>query len=203
MPGTVAVLQVGRQHHHQQDQPHGIDQEVPLASGDFLARVVTALVAAFGALDTLAVNDRGTRLALPLVQQAEPLPQMRVDGLPQTADFPASEVMIDGTPWREVGGQIAPLAAGLVEIEDRVEQFPVGVLAGSAPPPRFVFGETIGDTIPFRVRQVRGITHPQLVRNPSPKYNNDNGKSFLHLSNTLLPSSHTDWLRPNASETFF
>jgi hypothetical protein len=34
------------------------------------------------------------------------------------------------------------------------------------------------DEIPFAVRQIRCVTHPQLLWNCSHKYNNVNGKSF-------------------------
>jgi hypothetical protein len=38
----IAILDAGSRHHHRQDQPEGIDQEMPLASLDLFARVIAA-----------------------------------------------------------------------------------------------------------------------------------------------------------------
>ncbi len=128
--GAVAILNVGWQHQHPQKEAHRVDQNVPLATLDFLTGVVTALVTAFGTLDALAVDDRGAGMALALRHQAHQLPQMRVNGYPQSIFLPEPKVVIDRTPGSKVRGQIAPLAAGFVEIENRVEQLPIRMLAG-------------------------------------------------------------------------
>ena len=40
--GTIAILHIGRMHHDGQDQPQRVDDDVPLATLDLLARVVTS-----------------------------------------------------------------------------------------------------------------------------------------------------------------
>src|SRR5438552_3683911 len=67
--------------------------------------------------------------------------------------------MIGGAPRSEVLGQIAPLTASLDDIEDPVEQLAERVLAW---PSRLAgLGETIVDELPFAVRQIRCVSHPQ------------------------------------------
>src|ERR1035441_2612877 len=60
--GPIPVLNVGRQDHHQQNQTDRVDQDVAFASVDFLARIVTPLVAGLGTLDALAVDNRSAGL---------------------------------------------------------------------------------------------------------------------------------------------
>ena len=82
--------------------------------------------------------------------QAQVLTQMVVNLLQQATALPESEVMIDGAPGRKVLGQVPPLAGGAHNVEHRIEQFPIGVLAWAA---RLGgFGKTIMDEVPFGVR---------------------------------------------------
>jgi len=37
--GTIAILHAGRMHGHTQQQTEGIDEDMPLAAGDLLARI--------------------------------------------------------------------------------------------------------------------------------------------------------------------
>ena len=37
--GSIAILHAGRMHHDAQQQTEGIDEDVPLAAGDLLARI--------------------------------------------------------------------------------------------------------------------------------------------------------------------
>src|SRR5271167_2600682 len=129
-----------------------------LAAIDLFSGIVAPLFAGLGALDALAVDDRRAGVAVAPFQLARLLPQLRVDGDPQTVPFPESEIMIDGAPRCKMRRQVAPLAAGFDEIKDRVDQFPLHVL--SRPPGRACLGKTIIDELPFGVRQIRGVSHP-------------------------------------------
>ena len=73
--GGIPILNVGGQDHHHKDQADGIDQDMPLATVDFLARVVTPLVARLGALDTLAVDNGGAWVAFAPFHLARLFPQ--------------------------------------------------------------------------------------------------------------------------------
>ena len=84
---------------------------------------------------------------------------MGVNLLQQTIVLPQPEIMVGSAPRSEVLGQIAPLTASLDDKENPVEQFPEGMLAW---PSRFAgLGQTIVDELPFAVRQIRCVSHPQ------------------------------------------
>src|ERR1043165_1003899 len=84
---------------------------------------------------------------------------MSVNLLPQTIVLPQPEIMVGGAPRSKVLGQIAPLTASLDDIENSVEQLAERVLAW--PSLRAGLGETIVDELPFGVRQIRCVSHPQ------------------------------------------
>lgn len=71
--GAISVLDVGRQNHHQEHQPDRVDQDVAFAPIDFLACIVAPLVAGFGTLDALTVDDRRAGLSLASFGQAQVL----------------------------------------------------------------------------------------------------------------------------------
>jgi hypothetical protein len=88
-----------------------------------------ALGAAFGTLDALAVDNPRGGVPLPAFHLARMLSQVRVNLFPQLGVFPGAEAMLDRAPPGKVLRQIAPLAVGTHNVEQRVEQFPVSVLA--------------------------------------------------------------------------
>ena len=49
--------------------------------------------------------------------------------LPDATLLHSSEVIIDGLPWRKMRRQHPPLAAGLVDIHDGIDDLALGVLA--------------------------------------------------------------------------
>jgi len=159
--GAVPVLNIGGQNHYHEKQADRVDQDMPLAAVDFLAGIVTPLVARLGAFDTLTVDDGRAGMAISSFHLARLFPQASVNGDPQTIVLPGSEVMINGAPRRKALRQIAPLAGGFGKVEDGVEQFPVTVLSGS--PGQARLGKTIVDELPFGVRQVRCVSHPQCT----------------------------------------
>ena len=165
---SIAILDVGRQDHHLEKQADGIDQDMPLASIDLLARVVTPLVAGFGTLYALAVDDSSAGLGLASLYQAKLLPQMSVYLLPQTVVLPQPEVMVDGAPGRKVLRQIAPLTAGLDDIEDPVEQLAEGMFA--SPTLLAGLGKTIVDELPFVVSYIRCVSHRERITDCGTRY---------------------------------
>ena len=159
LSSAIPVLEVGGQHGHQQQQANCVHQDVALASIDFLARVVASLVAALRASDALTVDDPRTGVAISSSRNAHVFATMSVNGHPKPIALPQSEIVIDRSPPGKVLWQIAPLAAGLCEIEDRIDQFPKGVLA--RPSRLGGFGKTVIDQLPFGISKVRSITHPK------------------------------------------
>lgn len=159
--GSIPVLNVRRQDHHQENQTDRVDQDVAFASVDFLTRIVTPLVAGLGALDALAVNDRSAGLRFSSFDQAEMFSQMGVNLAPQASTLPEPEVVIDRAPRSEVFGQVPPLAARLDQVEHRVEQFPEGMFAASAL--LAGLGETIVDELPFGIGKIRCVSHRKRI----------------------------------------
>src|ERR1017187_1247078 len=159
LSSAIAVLEIGRQHRHQQQQANRVHQDVPLASVDLLARVVASLVARLRASDALAVDDPRTGLAISSSRHAHLFAQMSVNSHPKPIALPQSEIVIDRSPPGKVLRQIAPLAAGLCEIEDRIDQLPKGVLA--RPSRLGGLGKAVIDQLPFGISKVGSITHPQ------------------------------------------
>ena len=39
---SIAILHAGSRHHHRQDQPEGIDEDMSLAAFDLFARIIAA-----------------------------------------------------------------------------------------------------------------------------------------------------------------
>lgn len=166
--GPIAVLDVGGEHHHHEKQANAVDQDVTLAPIDLLTSVEPPLVADFGALDRLAVNDRRAGLSLASLRQPGKFPQLLVDLLPQSVLLPAAEVVVNGRPRSEVRGKVAPLTSGLDHVEDRVDQFAEGMLARSSP--FRCLGEEIIDESPLRIGEVGCVTHPQCLTGCGTKY---------------------------------
>jgi len=156
--GSVAVLNVGRQHHDPQDQSDCVNDDMPLASIDLLARIKAPLVARLGALDTLTVDDTRAGIAVSSCDQADLFAQVRVNRCPQTVTLPETEVVINGAPPGEMNRQVAPLASRLDQIEDRVNQFADFMFARTTN--LAWFWEAIADEVPLGISQVRCISHP-------------------------------------------
>ena len=166
--GPIPVLNVRWQDHHQQNQTDRVDQEVAFAPVDFLARIVTPLVAGLGTLDALAVDNRSAGLRLSATDQAQMFSQMGMNLVPQAVVLPAAKVVIDGAPRSKVFGQIPPLATGPDQIEDRVDQLSERMLAAATL--LAGLGETIVEALPFGVGKIRCISHRKRIADRSTRY---------------------------------
>src|SRR5579884_2387880 len=101
---AVLILDIGRMDHAGDPHSQDIDQDVPLATADFLAAIVAPFAAALGSLDRLAVEDgRGRRSFLTGLASNRRM-QRVVDTQPQAVLTPAAEIGSHRTPGREVVG---------------------------------------------------------------------------------------------------
>ncbi len=83
--------------HHDQQQPEGIQKNLPFSSHQLLPGVKAALQSCrIGALDATAVDDRSRRLAVPSSSLAAESAKAVMNALPQTSDSPLSEVVVNG-----------------------------------------------------------------------------------------------------------
>src|SRR5919108_5596385 len=100
--------------------------------------------------------------------------------LPGAVLAPAPEVLVDNLPRREGMGHQTPCTAAAHDIEDAVEDLPLGVLLG--PAPRFGFWHEMLDQSPFFVAEVGWRRFSGFhTREDNPAY--ESTTSFL---NTLL-----------------
>jgi hypothetical protein len=124
----------------------------------FFPRVEAAFAAPLAGLNRLAVEHGRGRLLVPALGVAQVGAQGVVDPLPGPVGLPAAEVAVDGLPGGEVVRQHSPGAAGGQEVEDGVEQVPVGVLPG--PAAGLGAGDQVFDVGPLEVGQVRRVALP-------------------------------------------
>jgi hypothetical protein len=75
--------------------------------------------------------------------------------LPGAVLAPAPEVLVDNLPRRQVMGHQTPRTAATHDVENAVEDFPLGVCLG--PAPRFGFRHQMLDQLPFFVAEVGRI----------------------------------------------
>ena len=181
--GSIPILNIGGQHHHRDDQPDRIDQDMTFAPIDFLAGIVTPLVADLGAFDALTVDDTSTGVALAPIDQTHLFSQVGVNRCPQTVAFPESEVVIGRSPRGKVSWQVAPLTAGFDNIENGVGQLSEGMLART--PCLGGLGEAVIDELPFALGKVRCISHRKRISDCGTRYKLTLKESHGHFSNRL------------------
>ena len=111
------------------------------------------------------VEDDGRGRGGPVQQHALQLVQIVHDGFEYAGIPPAGPLLVDRRPGRQVVGQVAPLAAGVAQVAQGVEQGPQRVL-----PLGRVFahqGQIRGHKGPFIVLHIAGVTARRV---PYPKF---------------------------------
>src|SRR5260370_23987256 len=120
--GRIPILYGGRRNHNRQNQSQTIHRHVPLASGDFLARVVAALSALIRGFNRLAIDDGGGRRNVAAFGLAHVVAQGVVNKCPSPILAPASVITVDGLPRTKVPGQQSPGTASANHVKHRVDQ---------------------------------------------------------------------------------
>jgi hypothetical protein len=196
-----AVRDVGRVHVGQQDQAERVDQDVPLAALHPLGAIVpSGRPADPGRPGRLAVQDRGARLGVPALGEADPLAQAVVRGAQRAGEPPAPELGVDGRPRRVVARQEPPGAARPEQVEDGVGDEPPRPLRR---PPAVVAPLQQGrEERPFRVGQVREVAASGLGHGGGPGDRGSPGgtrttRPCAPSSNSKTVSS-TTWAEPAA-----
>src|SRR5690606_31053704 len=98
----------------------------------FFPRVVAPGPALFGRLDRLAVEDRRGWLGRPTRLLADPLAELLVQPLPRAVRLPLAEPVEHDVVWRQVVRQRTPRTAVAGDVQDRIDDLPLGVLRRTA-----------------------------------------------------------------------
>lgn len=165
--GSVAVLDRGGHHAHDQQQSERVGDDEPLTPVDLLARVVAAGLAAdgVGSLDALGVDDPRQGLLGPPLRGADSSPQYGEHLFGDLGFFPADEVPVHRLPGREVDRQLTPGASGADHVQDGVDGVAAGVLLW--PSAGVGRGQQRFDQCPLCVGEIGGIAaftrHPAMI----------------------------------------
>jgi hypothetical protein len=119
--GHLAIVPIVSVYHHGPQQPQRVNDNMAFSPVDAVFSVIAALAAPTCRLDRLAIDDGETWGGLPASLQADDLAQRRVHAPDKPALLPSTEVVVDGLPGGELTWEHAPLAAGLQQVEDGVE----------------------------------------------------------------------------------
>src|SRR5579875_3479650 len=134
----------------------------------------------FGGRDRLAVDDPGTRLGLSPNLLTGLLSERTIDPDEGAIEGPVIEVVRDGIPVGEVGGQESLLAAGAREIEKRVDHLPQ-VHRGRAAHVSLSRDQR-SDQFPLCVGQIGGIAVCGRCRHGDRRLSRMRGSSLLPRS---------------------
>src|SRR6266446_8802016 len=148
-----------------QQQPQRIDQQMPLATFDFLAPIIPALRAShLGGLDRLTIDTGSTGGRLAPCGHTNPLAQGPDQLRPCPIVTPLGKIVIDGTLGQHIMRQQIPLAATAVQGEQRLQDFP-HVDLPRTPSSWVLFGgwDHRSHDGPLLVRQIRGIGLPRMT----------------------------------------
>ncbi len=173
-PCGVAVGDVGRGDQYGDGQAAGVDGDVPLATVDFLPRVVAAgcLRDGFGGLHRLGVHDHRDLVGDLSGVDPQPGAERVTDPLDHAGPRPAVEEPEHRAPGREVGRHRPPLDSVVDEVADRVHDLAprVGLRPAARDGAAGRDGQQGLDQRPFGVGGVRRVaagaqtgTPPSLV----------------------------------------
>ena len=91
---------------------------------DILAGVVAPFTTRFGGFDTLAVNNGSTGFRCTSFFYSFLLAQSFIDGRPTPVFGPFAKVVVDGSLWGIVMGQIPSLTTGAYAVENGIDDCP-------------------------------------------------------------------------------
>ena len=148
------VLPIGSMHDHRPHQPQRVHSQVSFSASDLFSRIVATFLASFSSANRLAVDDRHRGRALLADRATQPSAQGVVNLFPQPAQPPAAEDGVDRFPFGEIERQLPPLAAGTIEVQDRIDH--------SATIDRWTttlrrLGQQRSNQLPLFIREITGI----------------------------------------------
>ena len=115
------IIRIGGCHHHCDDPPQRIHQDMPFAPFDFLVPIKADILPLRRRLNTLAVGTARGRFGQATLALAFPLPQGVHHTSPDTRLPPAAKVAINRVRIANIRGEHAPLAPRFVDVENAVD----------------------------------------------------------------------------------
>src|SRR5687767_14277619 len=120
----LAIVYIGRCYHHRQQQPQSIDQGMTLATFDFLVAVKADILMLGRHLDRLTIGTTCRGIVFVPLTTALPGAKRVHEVGPHALLAPATKIPVDGHALAEVMRHHAPLTAGLIDIENAIENPP-------------------------------------------------------------------------------
>src|SRR5450432_2279102 len=180
-----------------QHQPQRVHQQMPLAAFDPLAGVITNAAAMTIGLDALAIEHGGRGPTALVVGFPDQRAECVIERRPLMVEGPLPKNMIDRLPRWKVGGQIAPWAATLDDIEYGIEDTPT---VGGRASAFGGFGEQRLEVSPLGIREtgfIDGVFHAPTeaalkIGRLNPKQMSTYHTTFLsHPSKNLIIQTHS------------
>ena len=122
--GSISILDIGRMHHHRQQQPHGIYNDVSLSTVDLLASVIATGAPFFRRLNRLTVYDGRARCWVPPLGLPDLDSESVIGSFPCTILSPFPKIPPHGAPRREVMRHGSPRAAVAQNVHNAVDDLP-------------------------------------------------------------------------------
>ena len=183
---SIPVLNVGRMYHHFQQITDCIHHNMPLASFDFLARIIPAFTTRFGRFHTLAIQNTSCWFWRPSRLFTHLSAQRIVDTEPGSVFGPFVKVVAYAGPVRKVSRDQSPLAASSLPIEQCVEDLAqIGYGCFDDQAERYTFAdegrassldellEFLADYTPEKVAEISGVP-AATIRSLAEVYGNKN-----------------------------
>ncbi len=121
-PSAFGIVHIGGGHVDGDGNAQRINQQVPLTALDVFMGIKAADPSRLlDGLDALRVHDGGAGMRVPSLPFTFGPVQCSQQERPGPFEAQAPKVIEDGLPWRKIGWQVAPRAAGAQHVEDRVE----------------------------------------------------------------------------------
>ena len=152
---SLLIRHFRRMDHDGQQQTQGIDDEMPLPTGDLLPPIKTAFPSLLRGFDRLTVDAAGTGRGIPAGRLAHLGPQDLMDPFPRAIPPPAAEIVVNRPPGGKVARQHPPSTAAAQHIQEGVVDRPQADGTGS--PPGFGGGQQGLQQSPFSVIQITRI----------------------------------------------
>ena len=179
------VLHIAGGNQDREQQPHGIDHDMPFAAVHSFTGIIPSFSFDQGGFDRLGIDNGSTwrRFAAYLLSH---LPmQQAIYLLPETIQSPLTVMVINRLPGRQIVGQHAPLTAGSQEIQHCVDDFTHWPLLGaSAGAQGTGVRQKSFEIFPFLIFQIALICLSVYKHHNTPDWTSNWG--YCHFSNSLL-----------------